>query len=134
MPFDGAGSFGDVRLQKIDRVIDLLRTPNRWCKGTERNRAGQYCIRGALIAVGGWELLQPVIADTIPEVSGRRFRRIEEFNDDPHTTHSDVVEVLQRTRQRIVAGSLYGPVSRAPLRRRLTFGQWISAFWQTAVG
>jgi hypothetical protein len=34
MPFDGVGpAFGD-RTSKIDKVIDLLATPERWCQGT----------------------------------------------------------------------------------------------------
>src|SRR5260370_16284070 len=34
MPFDGVGHGFDDRMYKIDRVIDLLATPEQWCKGT----------------------------------------------------------------------------------------------------
>ena len=34
MPFDGVGLGFDDRMYKIERVIDLLATPDRCCKGT----------------------------------------------------------------------------------------------------
>jgi hypothetical protein len=33
MPFDGVGFAVGDRVSKIDQVIDLLATPDRWCKG-----------------------------------------------------------------------------------------------------
>src|SRR5581483_1753322 len=61
MPFDGIASPYYKHLEKLDEAIYLLRSPARWCKGSERNVGGQYCIRGALLAVGAWDTLRPVV-------------------------------------------------------------------------
>src|SRR5260370_7539534 len=53
MPFDGVGFGFDDRVGKIDKVINLLATPHRWCKGTLRTHDGRHCIRGAIMA-GDW--------------------------------------------------------------------------------
>jgi hypothetical protein len=134
MPFDGRASPAYEHLDKIDRVIDLLASPAKWCKGSERNRAGQYCIRGALIAVGGLELLEPAILGAIHQLAGRGFRRIEEFNDHPRTTHAQVLKVLAGARDNIVAGNL-GPV--APRRgavRYAVLGGWVGGIWERCFG
>lgn len=105
MPFDELAFPEYENLGKIDHVIDLLSSPAQWCKGTDRNEAGQYCVRGAMIAAGAFEALEPIVMRSIREIAGRRFRRIEEFNDNPNTTHSDVVRVLNRAREHIFAGN-----------------------------
>ena len=104
MPFDGVGFVSDESLQKIDAVIDLLATPDKWCKGALRSHDGRYCIRGAVRAVDAADLLEPTILHAIGEVAGKRFRRIESFNDHPNTSHEQVVAVLNRTRDSIVTG------------------------------
>ena len=101
MPFDGAGFGYDTSLQKLDAVIDLLETPDRWCKGALRSHDGRYCIRGAIRAVNGSDVLEPAILQAIGQVAGRRYRRIEAFNDHPHTTHDQVVAVLARARSNL---------------------------------
>ena len=101
MPFDGVGLVPDVSLQKIDAVINLLATPDRWCKGALRSQDGRYCIRGALRAVDAIGMLEPPILHAIGEVAGRRFRRIETFNDHPNTSHEQVLAVLGRARDTI---------------------------------
>jgi hypothetical protein len=83
MPFDGVGFDVYESAQKLDAVIDLLATSERWCKGALRSHDGRYCIRGAIRAVNGAELLEPAILQAIGQVAGRRFRRIEAFNDHP---------------------------------------------------
>jgi hypothetical protein len=107
MPFDGVGyAASNQSLQKIDAVIDLLATPDKWCKGALRSHDGRYCIRGAVRVVDGADLLEPAILQAIGEVAGRRFRRIESFNDHPNTSHDQVVAVLARARDRIAAGQV----------------------------
>jgi hypothetical protein len=54
-------------------------------------------------------MLQRVILHAAREVSGKRYWRIEFFNDDPHTTHADVLETLQRARENIIAGMICDP-------------------------
>lgn len=104
MPFDGVGYISSEPLRKIDAVMDLLSTPDKWCKGALRSHDGRYCIRGAVMSVGATDVLEPVILQAIGEVAGRRFRRIESFNDYPNTTHEQVVAVLQRARHNMACG------------------------------
>jgi hypothetical protein len=114
MPFDGVG-FPNQSLQKIDEVIDLLATPEKWCKGALRSHDGRYCIRGAVRAVDAADVLEPMILDAIGQVAGRRFRRIESFNDHPNTSHEQVLAVLHRTRDNLSAGKVV--VGAGPPRR-----------------
>jgi hypothetical protein len=104
MPFDGVGYISNEPLRKIDAVIDLLSVPDKWCKGALRSHDGRYCIRGAVMSVGATDALEPAILQAIGEVAGRRFRRIESFNDYPNTTHEQVVAVLQRARENVAGG------------------------------
>src|SRR5581483_4767495 len=110
MPFDGVGFGPYESLNKIDAVIDLLAMPDKWCKGALRSHDGRYCIRGAVRAVGAAEVLEPTILQAIGDVAGKRFRRIESFNDHPNTSHDQVLEILLRARDRMTAG----PVKAAP--------------------
>jgi len=131
MPFDGVGLGLDERVGKIDKVIELLATPDRWCKGTLKTHDGRRCIRGAIMAVDGVGTLQPVVLRAINEVTGRHYRRIESFNDHPDTDHSQVAEVLSRARDDLVAGRLAvlrsKPVAaQTGWRARLT--GWLEAF------
>ncbi|HEX6441849.1 MAG TPA: hypothetical protein VF007_06650 [Stellaceae bacterium] len=114
MPFDGVGYISSEPLRKIDVVIDLLSTPDKWCKGALRSHDGRYCIRGAVMSVGATDLLEPAILQAIGEVAGRRFRRIESFNDYPNTTHEQIVTVLQRARDNLTgaaAAKLWSPAA-----------------------
>ena len=103
MPFDGVGFPIDDRVSKIDQVIDLLATPNQWCKAQFKTHDGRYCIRGAIIAVEGADFLKPIVLQAIREVTGERYLRIESFNDHPYTRHAQVLRVLMRARQHVVS-------------------------------
>ena len=109
MPFDGIESHGSIQLAKLDAVQRLLATEQQWCKGRLRDAQGRHCLVGAIEAVEGRQMLQRVVLHAAREVSGKRYWRIEFFNDDPHTTHADVLEVLHRARENIVAGMIYDP-------------------------
>ena len=128
MPFDGAGFVYNEPLQKLDVVIDLLATPDRWCKGALRSHDGRYCIRGAIRAANGAELLEPAILQAIGQVASRRFRRIEAFNDHPNTTHDQIVAVLARARQNMETGPSLGVSTR--LRQPAAT---LRAWWRGAV-
>jgi len=117
MPFDGVQYPSNRSLQKIDAVIDLLGTPDKWCKGALRSHDGRYCIRGAVRSLDAAEVLEPAILQAIGDVAGRRFHRIESFNDHPSTTHDEVVTVLWRARERISLGDT-GPGSGGGQARR----------------
>jgi len=108
MPLDDTGfrdRFGP--LDKIDRVIDLLATEERWCRGTLRTRDGRHCILGAIQTVAGARVLIRPISTAIEQVTGRRFawsglRNIPLFNDDSTTTHALVLRVLFQARENII--------------------------------
>jgi len=127
MPFDGVGFVVDESVQKLDSVIDLLETPDRWCKGALRSHDGRFCIRGAIRAVNGAELLEPAILQAIGQVAGRRFRRIEAFNDHPNTSHDQVVAVLSRARRNIEAGPAQSAVTRLRQPAASLLGWWRGA-------
>ena len=102
MPFDGTGfAVSDTRLNKIDDVIGLLATPDKWCKGMEKTPDGRFCIRGALIAVDAVNL-RPVILEAIHERVGKNYKWIEAFNDDFVTTHRMVLRVLMHARDNLI--------------------------------
>ena len=104
MPFDGIGFAFDDRVSKIDEVINLLATPDKWCKAQFKTPDGRHCLRGAIRAVEGAEFLKPIVLRAIREVTGERYLRIESFNDHPYTQHAQVLRVLARARQLVVSG------------------------------
>lgn len=104
MPFDGTDTFDTHPLAKLGAVERLLATEQQWCKGRLRDAHGRHCLVGAIEAVGGRQVLQKVVLQAAREVSGKRYWRIEFFNDDPRTTHCDVLQVLHRARENLIAG------------------------------
>ena len=106
MPFDGRQFSARIDvLEKIDRVIEQLPSEERWCKGALYTVDGRRCILGAMQAVSGAMVLKQPILQAIQEVTGRHFTAIETFNDRRTTTHAQVLAVLQRARQDILAGT-----------------------------
>jgi hypothetical protein len=91
-------------LDKIDRVIDLLATEDRWCKGQLVTKDGRRCIMGAIEAVRGTDVLVRPVSRAIRQVTAHNFGRIERFNDDPTTTHALVLSVLFQAREIILDG------------------------------
>jgi len=127
MPFDGVDFVSVKSLQQIDAVIDRLATPDKWCKGALRSHDGRYCIRGAVRAVGGGEALEPVILQAIGEVAGKRFCRIESFNDHPNTSHAQILAVLTRARENISAGKSSSAMPLADQAKPSLLGLWAAA-------
>lgn len=126
MPFDGTEIYDGHPLAKLGAVERLLATEQQWCKGRLRDAHGRHCLVGAIEAVGGRQVLQKVVLQAAREVSGKRYWRIEFFNDDPRTTHTDVLQVLRRARQNIIAGMI-NEYDRQPRYRkwlRAMGGRW----------
>ena len=121
MPFDGIDAFDNHPISKLGAVERMLATEQQWCKGRLRDAHGRHCLVGAIEAVGGRQVLQKPILQAAREVSGKRYWRIEFFNDDPRTTHADVLQVLRRTRENMIDGMICS-FDRQPRRRR-----WIRA-------
>src|SRR5205807_5077933 len=95
--------------------------------GALRSHDGRYCIRGAVRAVGGGEALEPVILQAIGEVAGKRFCRIESFNDHPNTSHAQILAVLTRARENITAGKTGSAVPLADQAKTSLLGSWRAA-------
>jgi hypothetical protein len=106
MPFDGIDTFDNHPIAKLGAVERMLASEQQWCKGRLRDAYGRHCLVGAIQAVAGRQVLQKPILQAAREVSGKRYWRIEFFNDDPRTTHADVLQVLRRTRENMIAGML----------------------------
>jgi hypothetical protein len=123
MPFDGREEQGRFEaFEKIDRVIDLLATPDRWCKGALLTRDGRRCIVGAMQAANAVAVLRRPVLQAIREVTGASYRSIEFFNDSPATTHAMVLTVLSRARTAIAGGAVAwepAPPARNRMRHQL---------------
>lgn len=110
MPLDGTelGVFESHPLAKLGEVERLLINERQWCKGRLRDGDGRYCLAGAMQAAEARQLLDPIILRAVREVGGKRYWRIESFNDNPNTTHADVLRVLRRARENMIAGMIEG--------------------------
>jgi len=129
MPFDGVGFVSGECLQKLDAMIDLVCVPERWCKGTLRTGDGRYCLRGAIIEVGGAGILEAPILQAIRDVTRQRCRRIESFNDDLQTNHRLICAVLMRARINVSVGTI--TTAAPPLLHRLrTAGPRTLTHWR----
>lgn len=108
MPLDGTDPemFGNRPLAKLGAVERLLATEQQWCKGKLRDSGGRHCLVGAMQAVEARQVLEPIVLRAAREVGGKRYWRVEFFNDDPHTTYADVLRVLRRARENIIAGMI----------------------------
>src|SRR5262249_48106660 len=106
MPFDGVGFAFPDRVSKIDQVIDLLASPDKWCQGNYKTPDGRFCIRGAIAAVEGANCLRPIVLQAIREVTGKHYFRIESFNDHADTNHAQVVQVLMRAHTYLISAQL----------------------------
>jgi hypothetical protein len=116
MPWDGAELFENRTLVKLGQVERLLASEQHWCKGSLCDAGGRHCLVGAIAAVGGRrELMRPVIR-AVRDVSGAHYWRIEAFNDAPGTTHPDVMRVLRRARENVLADLARPP---QPLAQKL---------------
>jgi hypothetical protein len=102
MPLDGIEFLDNPTLEKLEQLQLLLATEDQWCKGALRDRKGRHCLVGAIaLADGRRELTKPIL-QAARELSGRHYWRIQSFNDDPATTHADVLRVIARARLAIL--------------------------------
>jgi hypothetical protein len=90
------------KLRKLDEVVALLATPGQWCKGIELAQDGRRCLIGAMFDAGAIAALSGTILKAIAS-HGHRRCAITEFNDDPRTTHADILRVLHRAREIVAA-------------------------------
>jgi hypothetical protein len=103
MPFDGLTYRRNEALAKLDAVIDLLATEDRWCKGALKNLMGQRCLMGAMQEAHAL-ILKPHVLSAIRDVTGKNYHTVESFNDRRTTTHALVLDVLSHARQNLETG------------------------------
>jgi hypothetical protein len=103
MPFDGLTYRRSEALSKLDAVIDLLATEDRWCKGALKNLMGQRCLMGAMQEAHAL-ILKPYVLSAIRDVTGKNYHTVESFNDRRTTTHALVLDVLQHARHDVETG------------------------------
>ena len=101
MPFDVAGFEADDRVSQIDDLIRLIGVAQNWVKGRRRTGDGRFCVNGAVIELNAIRL-RPVILEAINQVTGKRYRSLEVFNDDTETTHFVLTRVLDRARADLI--------------------------------
>lgn len=98
-------------LKILRRVRELLDSPQSWVKGVGRDLAGRMCMLGAVDAAveerfgfSRWDGLAPPrdarVYELLAHVKSVLYKHIPSpfgvmmFNDDPRTTHADVLKVL----------------------------------------
>ena len=112
----------DHPLGKLAAVERLLATPQQWCQGKIRDEQDRHCLVGAMEAAQARQVLEPVILRAVRQVAGKRYWRVEFFNDDPRTTHADVLRVLRRARDNIIHSTIDD--------RRRSWRQTLADLWR----
>lgn len=122
MPFDGREfEQSNLMLEKLDSVIDLLSSEDKWCKYQVRTNDGRRCIMGVLIDVDGAALLADPILAAARELTGKSHGRVERFNDHRKTDHRLVLAVLRRARENLLLGKMTSGRTPTVARRVRTF-------------
>jgi hypothetical protein len=96
-------------LEKVDKVIALLSTEDRWCKFFGESSDGRRCLWGAMWAEDAVTVLEPPVLRAIERVTGCRYESIDAFNDAAATTHAMVLAVLRQARRDLLAISPSAP-------------------------
>ncbi len=125
MPFDGTHAPRLLAYEKIEEVMKLIGSEDRWCKGSLSTLDGRRCLVAALQTVHAQQMLEPIVLHAIKDVTGKHFRRIERFNDHRTTTHATVMHVLGRARDSLFDSAVVAPQQTA----RAGFGGWLKRLW-----
>ena len=88
-------------LAKIDKVIALLATEDKWCKFFAESSDGRRCLWGAMWTEDATSIVEKPVLDAIRQVTGEHHWQIDTFNDHPTTTHAAILEVLHQARYNI---------------------------------
>lgn len=129
MLFERSDSLDGHALAKLAIVQEMLASEDRWCQGALRDRQGRHCLLGALDAAHARHLLAPIVLSSAREVGGKRYWRIESFNDDRRTTHADILRVLHCAAGKIAAEAA-SPAAARPRPRE--YGQAWRTLWTRA--
>ena len=126
MPFDGTHAPPLLAYEKIEEVMKLIGSEDRWCKGSLSTPDGRRCLVAAMQTVHAQQMLEPIVLHAIRDVTGKHFRGIERFNDHRTTTHATVMQVLGRARDSLFEGVVVAP-QQTPARGG--FAGWLKRIW-----
>lgn len=129
MPFDGAEFGGSRQLELIDDAIALLSDERRWRKGKLASGGQSWSILGAMQLVGAEAELKVPVLRAIRELTRRRYRRIDKFNDARTTNHALVVAVLYRARHHILLATADPMIGRPNAAGRSWFARFGVFAW-----
>lgn len=108
MPFDGSRESPEVQI--LDKMRELLATPDKWCKGTLQ-KGEALCLAGALhIAEGKMpghygpfsDIGQRVLFTLSLVAHTPNIGIAIGFNDLASTAHADVLALLDRAREELI--------------------------------
>ena len=121
MPFDGVDFARHEKvLDRLDEVIGLLGSEDRWCQKALRTDDGRRCIVGAMVDAKAKKQLYGLVLASAREVTGVSYTSVERFNDDSATNHRLVLAVLDDVRHRVMLGGVPSEVSsRASFLQRI---------------
>ena len=124
MPFDNPVPVEVTPVTILDNMLQRLATPDKWCQRSlvEFNILGEpvsSCILGAIqlaecgkgdrknqgLATGLFRQIQSPAAKEVYLRLHRAIGDVVGFNDNPKTTHADVMHLLSRTRDSFAGGS-----------------------------
>jgi len=112
MPFDGVDFARHEKvLDRLDEVIGLLGSEDRWCQKALRTDDGRRCIVGAMVDAKAKKQLYGLVLASAREVTGVSYTSVERFNDDSATNHRLVLAVLDDVRHRVMLGDVPSDVS-----------------------
>lgn len=89
----------------LDKMAELLAAPERWCQGDFTSKDGKsLCVIGAVHVAGEYKAGSLISVKTpayrayvrLARELGRR--SLPDFNDDPKTTHTDILALIARAR------------------------------------
>jgi hypothetical protein len=126
MPFDGTQAPRLIAYEKIEEVMKLIGSEDRWCKGSLSTLDGRRCLVAAMQTVHAQQMLEPIVLHAIRDVTGKNFRRIERFNDHRTTSHATVMQVLGRARDSLIDAAVVPAQQRTA---RVGFGGWLRRIW-----
>jgi hypothetical protein len=116
MPFDGVDFARHEKvLDKLEEVVTLLGSEDRWCQKALRTDDGRRCIVGALVDAKAKKQLYGLVLASAREVTGISYTSVERFNDDSATDHRLVLAVLDGVRHRIMVGDVPADVTTKAL-------------------
>ena len=98
MPFDQVNFVlpaveDDLALRVLTEARALIQLPENWCKVHFDNGNHAHCILGALDRVGHSWIGRDHLLYALPPGADRS---VILFNDDPRTTHADVLDLFDR--------------------------------------